>query len=222
VSPRTGRRPGEHPAREDILVAARRRFGELGFKGATIRSIAADAGVDPALVIHYYGNKFDLFTAAVRFPLSPREVLDALEDTSPDQLGEALLRTVIGLWEEPDSLDAWLALLRSATSEEQAATMLREFLTQAVFERLAGKLDAADAGYRVALVASQVVGLGIARHVLRLEPIASASTDELVATVGLTLQRYLTGPLTLPTLPEGVRKGRGGGRGTRGSAARGG
>ena len=100
--------------------------------------------------------------------------------------------------------------------------MLREFLTQAVFERLAGKLDAADAGYRVALVASQVVGLGIARHVLRLEPIASASTDELVATVGPTLQRYLTGPLTLTEgITEGIRKGRGGGRGTRGSAARG-
>lgn len=194
---RTGRRPGDHAAREDILRAARRAFGERGFAGATIRAIAADAGVDPALVLHYHRTKADLFAAAVRLPLSPSESFAALEPVGRDDLGEAVLRLVLAIWEDPDALDAWLGLIRSATTDDSAATMLRDLVTNVVVERMGDllQLDDAAVAYRVSLVGSQIVGLGIARHVLRLEPLASASTSDLVSAVAPTLQRYLTGAL---------------------------
>jgi AcrR family transcriptional regulator len=193
---RTGRRPGDHAAREDILRAARRAFGERGFAGATIRAIAADAGVDPALVLHYHRNKADLFAAAVRLPLTPSESFAALEPVDRDDLGEAVLRLVLAIWDDPDALDAWLGLIRSATTDDDTATMLRDLVTNVIVERMGDLyLDDADVAYRVALAGSQIVGLGIARHVLRLEPLASASTTDLVSAVAPTLQRYLTGAL---------------------------
>jgi AcrR family transcriptional regulator len=194
---RTGRRPGDHRAREDILDAARQAFGARGFAGATIRAIAADAGVDPALVLHYYGNKADLFAAAVRLPLTPSESFAVLEPVDRGDLGEAILRLVLAIWENPDALAAWLGLIRSATTDEDAAMVLRDLVTSVIIERMGDllRLDDSDAAYRVSLVGSQIVGLGIARHVLRLEPLASASTADLIAAVAPTLQRYLTGVL---------------------------
>jgi AcrR family transcriptional regulator len=194
---RPGRRPGDHTAREDILDAARRAFGARGFAGATIRAIAADAGVDPALVLHYYGNKADLFAAAVRLPLTPSESFAVLEPVDRGDLGEAILRLVLAIWENPDALAAWLGLIRSATTDEDAATVLRDLVTSVIIERMGDllRLDDSDAAYRVSLVGSQIVGLGITRHVLHLEPLASASTADLIAAVAPTLQRYLTGVL---------------------------
>jgi AcrR family transcriptional regulator len=194
---RTGRRPGEHSAREDILDAARRAFGERGFAGATIRAVAADAGVDPALVLHYYRNKADLFAAAVRLPLTPSESFAVLEPVDRDDLGDAVLRLVLAIWEDPDSLAAWLGLIRSATTDDDAARILRDLVTSVIVDRMGDLLhiDDSETAYRVSLVGSQIVGLGIARHVLRLEPLASASTTDLVSAVGPTLQHYLTGEL---------------------------
>lgn len=194
---RTGRRPGEHSAREDILDAARRAFGERGFAGATLRAIAADAGVDPALVLHYYGNKADLFAAAVRLPLTPSDSFAVLEPVDRDDLGEAILRLVLAVWENPATLAAWLGLIRSATTDDDAARLLRDLVTSVITDRMGEllHLDDADAAYRVSLAGSQIVGLGIARHVLRLEPLASAPTTELISAVAPTLQRYLTGAL---------------------------
>lgn len=195
MSPRTGRRPGDQKTGQAVLAAARRRFAEHGFAGTTIRMIATDAGVDPALVLHYYGNKAELFAAAVDMPVSPTQVIAMLVDVGPADLGEVVARTVVGFWEHPDVLAAWLALLRSAASEEAAATMLREFLEETILRPLAGVLGGKDADQRVALCASQIVGLGIARYVIRLDPLATMSTDQLVAALGPTLQRYLTGDL---------------------------
>lgn len=195
VKARTGRRPGEQKTREVILAAARRRFGEHGFAGTTIRMVASDVGVDPALVLHYFGNKADLFAAAVDLPVSPTEVVATLIEVDPEQLGEAVARTVVGLWEDPDALAAWLGLLRSAASDEAAATMLREFLTETILGRVAGVLPADGAERRVALTASQIVGLGVARYVIRLEPLATMPPAEIVTAVAPTLQRYLTGDL---------------------------
>jgi AcrR family transcriptional regulator len=195
LSPRSGRRPGAQGTREAILAAARRSFGELGFNRATIRKIAADAGVDPALVLHYFGNKADLFAAAVDLPVPPSGPLAVLASADPARLGEAILRTVLTIWEVPERLAAWLGLIRSAASDERAARMLREFLTSTILGPVADALDVADADRRVALVASQVVGLGIARYVVALEPLATASSDELLTTIGPVLQHYLTGDL---------------------------
>jgi AcrR family transcriptional regulator len=200
VSPRTGRRAGDTGTRDAILSAA---LGEQGFTGATIRSIAAEARVDPALVMHYYGNKADLFAAAVDLPLTVRDGLVKLAATEPEAMGEAMLRTVTSVWEDPDGLAAWLGLLRSAVADERAAEMLREFLASAILAPVAERLgsDSDDAVWRVSLAAGQIVGLGIARYVVRIEPLASAPMDDVVAAVAPTLQRYLTGDLSPPDRP---------------------
>ena len=195
MSPRTGRRAGESGTREAILDAARSRFARSGYDGATIRAIAADAGVDPALVHHFYGTKEKLFVAAMHFPIVPSEVLRDAVGSSRQRRGEAVVRTVLGIWDDPPARVTALGLLRSAVTNEGAARMLREFVSDAILSLVARAAEPHDADFRAALVASQVVGLGFARLVLELEPVASASVDELARAIGPTLQRYLTGDL---------------------------
>lgn len=190
---RTGRRSGESGTREAILEAARRRFAEHGYDGATIRGIAADAGVDPALVHHFYGSKEKLFVVAMRFPVVPSEVLSHVAGADRERIGEGIVRTVLGVWENPETRSQSLALLRSAVTNEGAAAMLRGFLSSAILGTLAGLIEEDDAEYRASLVASQIVGLGIARFVVGLEPLASADPEDLVAAIGPTILRYLTG-----------------------------
>jgi AcrR family transcriptional regulator len=202
----SGRRGGDSGTREAILAAARARFGDLGYDRATIRGIAADAGVDAALVHHFYGTKDQLFAAAMRLPVNPKEVLAAaLAPGSHGQdqsLGEHLLRTVLGVWEVAEIRATFLGLLRSAPTSEQAVVMLREFLAGAILGPLAEAAREAshgaagkDAGYRAALVASQVLGLGLTRYVLEIEPLAEASTADLIAAIAPNLDRYLSGDL---------------------------
>ena len=199
---RTGRRGGDSGTRAAILDAARKRFAAHGYGGATIRGIAADAGVDPALVHHFFGTKERLFAAAVRLPVVPGELIgSALAAGAGDpgsSLGEHLVLTALAAWDIAEIRDTFLGLLRSAATSEQALIMLREFVTEAIVGRLSAAADTADpaqARYRAALVASQVVGLGIARQVLGLEPLAKAGRAELAAAVGPTLDRYLSGDL---------------------------
>ena len=195
ASGRTGRRAGDSGTREAILEAARGRFADHGYDGATIRGIAADAGVDPALVHHFYGTKERLFVAAMRFPVVPSEILERVVAAEPERIGETIVRTVLGVWEGPDTRDQTLALLRSAVTNERAAAMLRGFVTTAILGTIAGVVPAEDAEYRAALVASQIVGLGFARFVIGIEPLASTSVEDLAAAVGPTVQRYVTGDL---------------------------
>src|SRR5690242_14150382 len=203
---RSGRRGGASGTREAILGAARARFGDLGYDRTTIRGIAADAGVDAALVHHFYGSKEQLFAAAMRLPVNPREVLDAAlapGARGQDQtLGEHLLRTVLGVWEVAEIRATFLGLLRSAPTSEQAVIMLREFLAGAIIGPLAAAARQAapdvageDARYRAALVASQVLGLGMTRYVLELPPLTQVSSDDLVAAIAPNLDRYLSGDL---------------------------
>jgi AcrR family transcriptional regulator len=203
---RSGRRGGDSGTKEAILAAARARFGDLGYDRTTIRGIAADAGVDPALVHHFYGSKEQLFAAAMRLPVNPREVLDAAlagQARGQDQsLGEHLLRTVLGVWEVAEIRATFLGLLRSAPTSEQAVVMLREFLAGAILGPLAQAVQQAtpegeggDAAYRAALVASQVLGLGMTRYVLELPPLTQVSSDDLVAAIAPNLDRYLSGNL---------------------------
>ncbi len=189
---RTGRRSGDSGTREAILDAARARFAQHGYDGATIRGIAADAGVDPSLVHHFYGTKERLFAEALRFPAVPSEVLDRVVQAGPDRLGETLVRSILQLWESPETRDRAIALLRSAVTNEQAAAMLRSFVEGGILGAIARVGSGDDAGFRASLVASQIVGLGIARIVLRIEPIASADIDQLAAAIGHSVQRYLT------------------------------
>ncbi len=216
---RGGRRAGDSGTREAILDAARRQFADRGYDGATIRGIAGDAAVDPALVHHFYGTKERLFAAAMRLPVVPSEVLTAAfaeaadgQGNGPGGMGEHLVRMALTVWERTEVLGIFLGLLRSALTSEQAADMFRGFITDAILSPVAavarargdddGDGDGADsedeAAYRAGAVATQMLGLAMSRYVIKLEPIASASPDDLAATIGPTLDRYLTGPIDRP------------------------
>ena len=194
---RAGRAAGSPPNRESILAAAREQFAERGYDSATIRSIAASAGVDPALVHHYYGSKDSLFAAALALPVSPRKVLDDVLKGDPETLGERLLRRFLELWSsDTEGIGgAVMGLLRSLTTHDDAARMVREFVSREALGRIAEALDIPQPSLRAALVGSQIVGLVLAKHVVKLEPIATADVETLVACYAPTLQRYLTGAL---------------------------
>jgi AcrR family transcriptional regulator len=192
---RTGRRPGASGTREAILRSAREAFGEQGYDKTTIRDVARRAGVDPALVHHYFGSKPDLFTAALDLPVNPAEMAAAMLAEQPEAAGEHIVAVFLGIWEQGSNRHPLMALIRSATSSEEAAAMLREFATREVFSRVVHALGTPDARLRANLVLSQLFGLVFARYIIRVEPIASMPPAAVVATVGPTVQRYLTGDL---------------------------
>ena len=192
--PRTGRRPGTTGGtREKILAAARSDFSNAGYDGVTIRGIAAQARVDPALVLHYFESKDGMFRAAVQFPVDPKEFIPRLLAPGLDGLGERLVSFFLDTWDSPTG-SPMLGLIRSIVSNEEAAAILREFVTREVLGRIAKALELDQPQLRASLVASQLVGLAMLRYVVKVEPMASARTNDLVAWLGPTLQRYLTDP----------------------------
>jgi AcrR family transcriptional regulator len=214
---RGGRRAGDSGTREAIADAARALFAERGYHGATIRAIAAAAGVDPALVHHYYGTKEALFAAAMRMPMIPSEAITAaLAGVSAEpegRLGEAMVRAALSLWESEQIRDTFIGLLRSAVTSDQAATMLREFVADSILTTLARVAGLPDPGrskeaeFRVAMAATQMLGLALTRLVLALPAVAGPSVDELAAAIGPSLERYLTGELPIPHRRRAHRRG---------------
>ncbi len=194
---RTGRRPGTSGTRSAILDAAREAFGTHGYERATIRGIAERAGVDPALVHHYFGSKQELFVAAMQLPVDPVRVVERLLDGERERVGERIAGTFLTVWDAAANRGVLLGLIRSALSDDTAARMLREFVTIEIIGRVARSLGVPDPALRGNLVASQLLGLAVARYIVRLEPLASTPPHLLAAAVGPTLQRYLTGALTL-------------------------
>ncbi len=197
---RTGRRPGKQDTREAILVAARVVFAEQGYEGASIRQIARDAAVDPALVHHYFGTKEELFKSVVQPPVDVAEVFPKIFAGDRDGIPERLLRTFLGVWESPVTGPAFLALVRGAVTNRLSGRLVREFFTHNIQRRLMRTpetgIDPAEVPLRASLVASQMFGLALTRYVFRFEPLASASTETVVAAVEPTLARYLWGDLT--------------------------
>jgi AcrR family transcriptional regulator len=192
---RTGRRPGDSGTREAILAAARASFAQRGYDATSIRGIAAAAGVDPALVHHYHDGKAELFAAAMRLPVNPAELITALLDEGVEGFGPRLVRRVLGIWDAAGEESPLLGLLRSATTNEAAATMLREFLAGEVIGKALARIESDRRELRASLAASQVMGLLMARYVIRIEPLAAADPDTLAPIVGQTVQRYFTGEL---------------------------
>ena len=193
--PRTGRRPGEPATRERITDAARRLFAERGFDQTSVRAVAAEAGVDPALVHHYFGTKQRLFLEAVDFPIDAVSALSTLSIDDVDHVGENLVRFALRLWDDPVVLPRLLGVLRSAVTDAEAARMLGTLFTRQGPVQLVLAIGADQPDLRAELVGTQLVGLAVARHVLRVEPLASAGHETIVAAVGPTMQRYLTGDL---------------------------
>ena len=196
---RSGRRPGRPDTREAILDAARERFAAVGFDQASVRSIAGQAGVDPALVHHYFGNKQQLLTAALNLPLDPATIRDRIGAAPRHELGATIVRTVLGVWDSPIGVPA-VAALRSIVSGGQDPALARALLLEVLLRDVRERVDTppGSGATRVLLTASQMLGVLLARKILAVEPLASMDIDDLAALVGPTLQRYLTGDLDLP------------------------
>lgn len=201
--PRSGRPVGGTRNREALLAAAARRFSELGYDRTSLRAIAADAGVDQALIAHYFGSKHRLFVAALEFPLDPARILPEVLAEDRASIGGRLARVVLALLEDPDARRGLTGLIRAASSEPDAARMLRELLMREVIGPIAEALGADEPELRVGLVGSQVIGLVMARYVVRVEPLASLPAARVAALVAPTLQRYLTEPLAEARAPGG-------------------
>jgi AcrR family transcriptional regulator len=203
-------RPVTHPARQKrrrgpradaadtrgaVLEAARARFAAHGYDGTRLRDVAADADVDVALVSYFFGSKDGLFAAAMTLPINPAQIVEGLVAEGSDGLGERLARTILAALDAGGG-GALVGLIRSAATNEQAAALLRGFVEREVLGRLARAIDAPQPELRAALAGSQVVGMIMARYVVRVRPLAEADPETLARAIGPTLQRYLTGEIT--------------------------
>lgn len=194
MSPRTGRRTGPVDTRQDILVAARKLFGEHGYDATSLRAVAREADVDPALVHHYFDGKSDLFTTAFAVPFEPEVLVARVVDGPRDQIGARLIRLFLHVWGGPGA-EHLIGILRSAMTHDAAAAMLREFMTATILHGVAEALDVPEPRTRAALCAAHLVGLGVLREIIGFPALREVPDDELVAWIAPTLQRYLTGPL---------------------------
>jgi AcrR family transcriptional regulator len=195
VKRRTGRRPGESGTREAIAQAARRQFAELGYEPTTIRAIADEAGVDPALVMHFFDSKQKLFFSVMTLPFEPEKVMPEILAGRRSQLGLRYARFAIGLFEDPRARGVMTGYLRAAASEPSAARMVRDQVTGRIVDAIAKGLGDPDGRLRADLVVSQIIGLVMARYIIRVEPLASLPPEALIGALAPNLQRYLTGRL---------------------------
>ena len=188
---RTGRRRGKQETRDGILAAARRGFATRGYAATSVRAIATGAQVDPALVIHYFGTKEALFVEATGLPPAVPGLLASLDGLPLQDFGQALTRTYIRFIDSDDSRNAILALVRSAVSHEEAATLLRELLTAQLLPVITRHTGHQDAQLRASLIAAQLIGIAMLRHVVRLDALAKPTPDDIALLVGPVIQQYL-------------------------------
>lgn len=193
---RLGRRRGGNNTRDAIIATAQRLFGERSFDAVSLREIARQAEVDPAMVHHYFASKEALFDACVELPANPEKVLAVVTQTVPEERAEVLLRTILTLWDSP-AQPAFVALLRTVVGSSSQGLLIRRVLFRRVIAGATAGLDGppAEIELRGSLLASQLVGIMLLRYILKAEPLAQASHDHLVALYSPTLQGYLTGPL---------------------------
>jgi AcrR family transcriptional regulator len=185
-----GRRPGPSNTREEILGAARLLFARHGYQATTMRAIAAQAGVNAALVHHYYGNKEQLLVAAMNLPLNPPERIRELRDAGPrDELGERIVRFFVRAWRDPETGQPLQALLRAAAASDAGAATMRQFVENVMLPRLSSMLGASELQLSGAF--AQLLGFALGGTVMGVEPLASASEDQLVALLAPSVQRYI-------------------------------
>ncbi|MFI1728530.1 TetR family transcriptional regulator [Streptomyces acidicola] len=182
-------------ARDRILEAAREEFSERGYDKTSVRGIAKAAGVDSALVHHYFGTKEQVFEAAVSIAVAPAlGAPKAVEEGPLDSVGERLTRFFFGIWETPATRTPLLAIVRSAVNNETAAAVFRRIIAAQLLRRIAGRLDVPDAEIRAELAAAQLVGIAMLRYIIRIDPLASADPEQIIARVAPVVQAHLTGP----------------------------
>jgi len=192
---RPGRPPGASDTRDRILASARELFARNGFDKTSIRAVAAGADVDPALVHHYFGTKTQLFAAAIHIPIDPLEVIGPLREVPVEQIGHTLPRLLLPLWDS-ELGKGFIATLRSILAGNDVS-LVRSFLQEVIVGEVGSRVDnpAGSGRIRVQYVASQLVGVVMARYILELEPFKSLPVEQIAETIGPNLQRYLTGEL---------------------------
>jgi AcrR family transcriptional regulator len=195
VSKRPGRPPGQSDTRDRILTSARELFARNGIDKTSIRSIAASAGVDAALVHHYFGTKKQLFAAAIHIPIDPMQVIGPMRETPIDELGLALPSLLLPLWDS-ELGSGFIATLRSLLAGSEVS-LVRSFLQEVISVEVGKRVDnpPGSGRIRVQFVASQLVGVVMARYILELEPFKSLPVHQVAETIAPNLQRYLTGDL---------------------------
>jgi len=192
----TGRRPGPNSTRGLIADTARKQFAELGYDRTSMRQVAIEAEVDPALVTHYFGTKLNLFLAVVELPVDPAALIEYVVGGAPDDAGVRLATVLLGVLEDEVRRRPMVGMLRAATAEREAARLVRDFLTRNMLVPIARRLDAEDPEYRAGLAMSQIAGMTLARYIVGIEPLASQPRERVAADLGVTLQRYLLGELS--------------------------
>ncbi len=192
---RTGRRPGSTSTQAAIEDTARKLFAELGYDRTSVRQVAKSAGVDPGLVTYFFGTKWKLFLAVVELTVDPAVLIDAVVRGDQATAGLRLATAIIDILDDEVRRRPMVSMLRAATSEPEAANLVRQFLTHNVLQPIAERLGADDAAYRASLVMSQIVGFALARNVVALAPLAGHPRERVTADLGATLQRYLLGQL---------------------------
>lgn len=191
-----GRPAVESGTREAILTAGRASFGELGYAGTTLREVARRAGVDPRLVLHYFGSKAGLFEASVVLPVDPRQVAADVFGTGPGTPAQRAAERLLALLEDETTRQGFLALLRAAVAEPEAAQSIRTVLTQRVIAPIAARISRDHPERRAAMLGALLVGLATARYIVALEPLATMTRDELAAAIVPVIEHYLAGDWT--------------------------
>jgi AcrR family transcriptional regulator len=190
------------------MQSARALFAERGYEGTSIRAVAEAAGVDPALVHHYFGTKEGLFHAALEIPIDQESLIEQIVSAGPDGAAQRLVRTFLQVWDGPETGPAMVGFLRRVLSQQGTLDLVRDFIGASMLRTTADRLlagaDPDDARVRIGLVMSQMLGLMIARKVLAVEPIASLPADALVVAVTPTIERYLYGALPTPAPKTGT------------------
>jgi AcrR family transcriptional regulator len=191
--PPIGRRPGSADTRAALLDTARKCFAENGYDRTSVRDIAAAAGVDPALIRHYFGNKDGLFRATMGWPFEPAELAARIVDGDLEGIGGRLARVFLTLWDRPESRGRLEAILRGAATHEESATLARQFIQGQLYQLVAAALPGSDAELRIDLAMAQLLGIAYLRYILKVEPIASESVDRLVIRVAPVITGHLIG-----------------------------
>ena len=193
-----GRRPGGMDTRSAIVAEARRQFATAGYGPTTLRSVAAGADVDPRLVLHYFGSKRGLFQEAVELPVDPATITDRALRGGVGTVGARVAALALSVMDDAGPRQAFLGILRTAVAEPEAAALIRDVLAERMLLPIARELGADRPELRASMVASQLVGLMVARYVIGLEPIASASRETLIAALAPAFTHYLEGAWTGP------------------------
>ncbi|WP_203799359.1 TetR/AcrR family transcriptional regulator [Mycobacterium heckeshornense] len=192
---RPGRPAGSSDTRERILKSARDLFARNGIHKTSIRAVAAAAGVDSALVHHYFGTKERLFAAAVRIPIDPMDIIGPLREVPVEDLGYRLPSTLLPLWDSELGAGV-IATVRSLLAGSEV-NLIRSFIEDVIAVEIGSRIDDPPGSgiIRIQFVASQLVGVVMARYILELEPFKSLPPEQIARTIAPSLQRYLTGEL---------------------------